>query len=313
MKTSRPKFKAEYLYGLVYKTLNEKLLGKGNSKCKISTPDCVLSALIMFALKTPSLLQFEENLKSEKDKILLENLKKSLGLKKIPSDTQMRVRLDGQNLDVIRSSIRALLSTLKREKKFEEMSVGKGFEFDLDHNKPVYLVAIDGVQFYESKKIHCAECCESVHEKKNGSKEISYHHSMLTAVIVNPNSQGVLPLDFEPITKQDGAIKNDCERNAAKRLLKRIYETHPTHSFVFLGDSLYSNGPFIEELKQYGYHFLLTAKESDHKYMNDYFWAGEGEDIQEQTTTFKKGKNVGIKHYRSMENVPLMKKNTILR
>ena len=34
-----------------------------------------------------------------------------------------------------------------------------------------------------------------------------------------PRAQEVLPLAPEPILKEDGADKNDCERNAAKRLM----------------------------------------------------------------------------------------------
>jgi hypothetical protein len=41
---------------------------------------------------------------------------------------------------------------------------------------------------------------------------------LLDAVIVNPAQREVFPLDFEPILNADGAQKNDCERNAAKRL-----------------------------------------------------------------------------------------------
>ena len=41
----------------------------------------------------------------------------------------------------------------------------------------------------------------------------------LGAVVVHPEQREVFPLAPEPIVKGDGATKNDCERNAAKRLL----------------------------------------------------------------------------------------------
>jgi|GEM_PF-3280103 len=43
---------------------------------------------------------------------------------------------------------------------------------------------------------------------------------MLGAVIVHPEKKPVIPLCPEPIVKTDGKTKNDCERNASKRLLK---------------------------------------------------------------------------------------------
>ncbi len=36
-----------------------------------------------------------------------------------------------------------------------------------------------------------------------------YHHAGLAAVLVNPTHVEVFPPDFEPIFKQDGAVKND--------------------------------------------------------------------------------------------------------
>jgi hypothetical protein len=56
---------------------------------------------------------------------------------------------------------------------------------------------------------------------------VSYYHQLLGAVIVHPEQKGVIPLAPEPITRQDGATKNDCERNAAKRLLTDLGREHP--------------------------------------------------------------------------------------
>lgn len=48
-----------------------------------------------------------------------------------------------------------------------------------------------------------------------------YYHQILGAVIVNPERNTVLPLDLEPINR-DGSEKNECERNAGKRLITSI-------------------------------------------------------------------------------------------
>ena len=44
------------------------------------------------------------------------------------------------------------------------------------------------------------------------------------AVLVHPALKTVLPIAAEPITRQDGANKNDCERNAALRYLRTLIE-----------------------------------------------------------------------------------------
>jgi len=77
-----------------------------------------------------------------------------------------------------------------------------------------YLVSLDETSYFSSKKIHCASCLE----KKNAKTgEISYSHQMLGAAIVHPDHPEAIPLTPEPISKQDGETRNDCERNAAKR------------------------------------------------------------------------------------------------
>ena len=50
---------------------------------------------------------------------------------------------------------------------------------------------------------------------------------MLGAVPVHPDCAEVFPLAPAPILKPDGAKKNDCERNAAKRLLTDLRREHP--------------------------------------------------------------------------------------
>lgn len=69
---------------------------------------------------------------------------------------------------------------------------------------------------------------------------ITYHHQMLGAAIVHPDSREVVPLAPEPIIKQDGTTKNDCERNACKRLLEKIRREHPHLQFIVIEDALAS-------------------------------------------------------------------------
>ena len=65
--------------------------------------------------------------------------------------------------------------------------------------------------------------------------------------------------------KGDGAKKNDCERNAAKRLLSDVRREHPHLKLLVVEDGLASNGPHIKHLKGLGLRFLLGAKRADHE------------------------------------------------
>ncbi len=88
--------------------------------------------------------------------------------------------------------------------------------------------------------------------------------------MVNPDFNEVFPLAPEPILKQDGASKNDCERNAAKRLLKDTRREHPHLKFIVIEDALASNGPHIKCLEELNYRYLLGVKQADHKFLFDW-------------------------------------------
>lgn len=251
----------------------------------IPTVDCMASALALFSLKYPSLLQFEGDRKSG-EKVLHHNLRTLYKVKKAPCDTQMRDRLDGLGLTGIRAAMKDTIGRLQRGKVLEQWKF-------LDH----YLIPLDGTGFFSSPSVHCNCCCEKHH--RNG--DVTYSHQMLVGSIVHPNRRQVLPIGFEPIVKSDGQEKNDCERNAAKRWLKNFREAHPKLPVVIGGDGLFSNGPFIDDLELYRCHYILVAQEKDHKYLYDWFWKAESPDVSEFEETVGKVH----KRYRFMENVPL--------
>jgi len=64
-------------------------------------------------------------------------------------------------------------------------------------------------------------------EKHHRNGTVTYHHQMLGAALVCPGHKEVIPLMPEPILKQDGETKNDCERNALKRFLPKFRQDHP--------------------------------------------------------------------------------------
>ncbi len=61
--------------------------------------------------------------------------------------------------------------------------------------------------------------------------------------MVHPDKKIVIPLAPEPINKGDGHTKNDCERNASKRLLSDLRREHPDLKLLIVDDGLASNYP----------------------------------------------------------------------
>ena len=116
----------------------------------------------------------------------------------------------------------------------------------------------------------------------------------------------VFPLAPEPIVKGDGANeKNDCERNAAKRLLSDVRREHPHLRLVVVEDSLASNGPHIKLLKQLDMRFIVGAKRADHKALFE--WVEATERVKPGAVKHLEHTDEhGVHHrFRSLNDVPL--------
>lgn len=106
------------------------------------------------------------------------------------------------------------------------------------------------------------------YQKKHPSEDdVSYYHNMFCAAIVHPDNKIVLPLAPEPIMKADGATKNDCERNSAKRLYADARREHPHLKFIVVEDSLASNVPHLSDLNRLDMRYIVGAKPGDHKFL----------------------------------------------
>ena len=138
----------------------------------------------------------------------------------------MREILDPVSPESVRPLFKSVFGQLQRGKALESMRFLDDF----------YLLALDGTEYFSSKTIHCASCLHKVH--RNGS--LPYSHQMLGAALVHPDQRTVMPLMPEPIVKQDGTAKNDCERNAAKRFIAKLRQDHPHLKFIVTEDSLSS-------------------------------------------------------------------------
>lgn len=253
------------------------------SSSSISLTDHLMSGLAIFGLKYPSLLQFDQDRNVD---LTRSNLKSLYGIKKAPSDTYLRERLDEVDPASLRKNYTQLLQVLQRGKGLE------GFAY-LDNH---YLLSLDGTGYFSSNEIHCDQCGEKHH--RDG--RVSYYHQLLGAVLVHPDHKEVFPLAPEPILKQDGSTKNDCERNAAKRFLNDTRREHPHMKFIVIEDALASNAPHIKLLQALNYRYLLGVKQADHKFLFD--WV----DNTSTTVIHELIDEKGVIHrFRYLNNAPL--------
>lgn len=246
-KKTRKHLSADALFSLV-RSRFERIPDGRNGNATIGLPDALMSAFGMFSLKDPSLLAFDGHRNDQ-------NMKNIYQIKRVPSDSRMREILDPIDPLLLRPAFGDVFRQLQRGKALEPMVFHDG----------CYLLSVDGTGYFSSQKIHCNSCLR----KTNKKGVTTYYHQLLSGVIVHPNFREVIPLAPESITQQDGTDKNDCERNAGKRLLRRIRQEHPHLKLIVVQDGLSSHGPHIRELMRLNMHFLLAAKPGDHAYLFD--------------------------------------------
>ena len=125
---------------------------------------------------------------------------------------------------------------------------------------------------------------------------------MLAATIVAPGHNMALPLMPEFIARQDGAEKQDCERNAAKRWLATQGERMEALRPVYLGDDLFACQPICAAVLASGGDFLFTAKAESHKVLYEFM---SGATLDQLSVVGKEGARKLTYRYRWFTGAPL--------
>ena len=256
--------------------------GRGGN---IAMADFGLSAFAMFFMQSASFLSFQRTLEKGQGR---SNCQTLFGVEKIPSDNYIRDMLDAADP--------ALLAPCFA--RMEQLLLASAMRQAFGRLGGRTLIALDGTEYFCSQKIACPHC--QTRKRHNG--KIERYHSMLAATVVAPGHSKVVPLAPEFIAKQDGAQKQDCERNAVKRWHEKHGARLKPLRPVYLGDDLFACQSVAKMLKDHGDDFIFTAKESSHRALYDFMRGAELERHQEK---IRKGKTTETWRYRWIENVPL--------
>ena len=244
--------------------------------------DIGLSAFSVFFTGSPSFLGHQRALEEGHGR---SNCQTLFGMTAIPTDAYIRQMLDGAPPGMFDPLFFKTIATEGVLDPFRR----------LDDR---VLIALDGTEHFCSRKIHCPRC--STRKRSDGGTE--YFHSFLGASIVAPGHQQVLPLPPEFIAPQDGAEKQDCERNAAKRWLIRHGPALAGLRAVFLGDDLFACQPFAVAVQQAGGNFIFTCKPASHQTITEYLTGAELEEHRQTVVT--RGKRTTT-IYRWLSAVPM--------
>lgn len=242
----------------IFENIPEHRKGKNNH---YELADAGMGAFSVFFTQSPSFLAHQRDMKLRKGRSNAENL---FALREIPSDNQIRNLLDPINPQYLDRCYRGIFQELV---EFNVLEDYRSFADTL-------LVAIDGTEYFSSKKIHCEQC--SCRTLQNG--ESYYSHSVLTPAIVQAGNERVFSLEPEFITPQDGTEKQDCEIQAAKRWFEKHGDFYAKQRITILGDDLYSRQPFCQLLKEKHCHFIFVCKPDSHinLYETVYFQRAQG-------------------------------------
>lgn len=209
--------------------------------------DAGVSAFSVFFMQCASFLEYQRRMQQEQGR---NNVQSMFGAHEIPSDNQIRNLLDTVKPQALEPLYDALLEGLMNEGVIERYRTLQG----------KVLLALDGVTYFSSSTLHCAQCSQRSHAGRT-----LYSHSAVTPVLVQPGQDKVVALAPEFVTPQDGSIKQDCELNAARRWLQRHGPRWAEFGAVVLGDDLYCHEPFCQALRTQGLDFVLVCKPDSHK------------------------------------------------
>ena len=269
---------------------------KPGNNTKYQVEDAVMAAFSIFFTQSSSFLEHQRLMKSNKGK---DNAESLFSIEKIPCDNQIRNLLDPVPAATIFRTFQEVYEWLNKN------GVLKKFLY-LDEE---ILIALDGTEYFSSKKINCPHCNYRNH--RNGTT--TYFHECVTPIVVSPHQKQVINLEPEFIKKQDGHQKQDCENAAVKRWLNKNHQNKYGYAATLLGDDLYSHQPICELALKQGYNFIFVCLEASHKTLYEWleFLEKSGEVATVETKQWDGRKNL-IYRYRYVSRVPLKDEDSSL-
>jgi hypothetical protein len=249
--------------------------------------DIAMAAFSVFFMQSPSFLAHQRHL-AQGHGHGRSNCETLFGMTQIPSDNHIRDMLDPvppeRFYPVFAPAVEAL----------EQGGGLPDFRRLGDH----VLIAFDGTEYYRSAKLHCPRC--STRKRSGGKTE--YFHSLVSATLVAPGHNRVVPLEPEFIVPQDGHDKQDCESLAARRWLAAHGPQYARLNPVYLGDDLYSRQPICQAVRAVDGHFLFVCKPSSHPTLQEYV---TGIELPSLTKQVKHGRQRFTYSYQWLCDVPL--------
>lgn len=262
---------------------------RSGENIRYEVKDAAVSAFGVFFTQSASFLGYQRMMAQAKGR---SNVQSLFGAERIPSDVQVRNLLDSQEPGLLAGVF----------EKGHELLAASGQMETFRSSTGQYLISCDGTGTISSQKVHCENC--SRRTLNNG--ETLYIHSAILPVLVKAGESRVLVLEPEFITPQDGHEKQDCERTAIKRWVKRNAANFAESEYTLLGDDLYACQPICTLFLENGFNFILVCKPDSHVALYEQVeFLDKLGSVEQLTLRLWNGKYHEIQTYRWVNGVPL--------
>ena len=209
-------------------------------------------------------------------------------LKEMPHSDSLNYYLEKLSPECLGELRRKMIKSLLRMKIFYgNRAAGK-----------YWRIILDGTGLYYFKEKHCDNCLVSVYTDKEGKKKKRYYHKVLEAKLVL-SEKIVISIDTEFIENEtENVEKQDCETNAAKRLLKRLKKDYPRLPICIQADNLYETEPMMRLCRENRFEYLFTHKEGHQKDLEESYrtYIREKDYEEVQIHSMEKGKGRFVNH-----------------
>ena len=227
-------FSKVYHLGEKINTLKDKRI---KSSIKVSTISFI--TLFGFMLQIKSFNRLEHWLERGKFNKLLP--KKT----KMPRIDAVRRCLSDFDMEGLNNIHNHIIKTAIKNKVFRNGTV--------DNLK---VVAIDGVELFESTK----KCCDDCLTRIDKSGTIHYFHRSVVCATVGSDPHIILGQEMlEP--KRHGSNKDEGEITGGKRLIKKLYKQYHHFADIIVADALYCKSTWIKEVLSIGMNAVVRVKD----------------------------------------------------
>ena len=235
-----------------------------------------------------SMREMEENFNKETCIDTLRIISGNQNLDEMPHYDTLNYYLERLSPECLSELRKKMVTSLIRGKQFNRSRLQGKY----------WRVILDGTGLFYFKEKHCENCLVTTKKTEDGKTIKLYYHKVLEAKIVLSDNV-IISLGTEFIENENEDVnKQDCEINAAKRLLKRIKKEHPKLLICVQGDALYATEPMMHLCREYHWEYIFTQKDTRQKVLGESFeWIKCGEDaIRKEGICKEKGSTFYANH-----------------